>query len=758
MMLWWGPDLVQIYNDAFRVLLADKHPAAAGQGAAGCWTETWDQLAPVAAGVLAGSDATYFQDQLVLISRSGFVEETYWTFSHSGITNQAGDVGGLLIAASEVTAQVISARRLATVRGLSDVSVSGAGTVAEVCAAAIGVLSRDCASVPFAAAFLTDDDGANLRLAGSYALASDTTLKLVRIQETTGLGRVAATGVSEVLSGLAGRVAPGTITPGPLGPAIPDQAMLLPLWAAGRDRPAGVLALGVSPYRTLDTSYRTLLELIAREVSVLMTDALAYESQRARAAELTELERRQTEFYQNVSHELRTPLTLIQGPVHDLLADSTVDLAARHRAGLRVVERAAAQLRRLVDTLLVFSRVEGGVLHPDTEPTDLPVLTAGLVSMFRSGAESAGLHLDLDVSGMDGPVDVDRGMWSTIVVNLLSNAVKFTAKGAISVGLATSERRVELTVTDTGPGIPKAQLPLLFDRFHLVPTLSRRRSQGAGIGLALVADLVHANGGDITAHSTLGRGSTFTVTVPIGVRPAASSPPRPLDAPGHDVTALADETAPAAEPIGVPAQSVEPTAGIARRGTVLLVEDNDDMRAYLARLLAQDGWQVHDVADVDQALAVTFVPDIVLCDVMLPGRDGLDFVRLLRATATLSDVPVLLLTARAGPDAAAEGLAAGADDYVTKPFHAQELLARIGVHYELSKLRRYALHQAQSQVADLRAALASNRQIGAAIGVLMNSGRLTEEQAFTQLREASQHSNRKLRDVADDVIHTGALP
>lgn len=221
---------------------------------------------------------------------------------------------------------------------------------------------------------------------------------------------------------------------------------------------------------------------------------------------------------------------------------------------------------------------------------------------------------------------------------------------------------------------------------------------------------------------------------------------------------MVDEAMRAAQPAGVPTQRIGSAAEPGNGGIILVVEDDEDMRAYLARLLTDDGWRVRAVADVDQALAVTDVPDIVLADVMLPRRSGLELVRVMRATAALCEVPVVLLTARVGPDRAAEGLVAGADDYVTKPFNTVELLARIHVHYELSKLRGYALLRANDDVANLQVAMTSNRRIGAAIGVLMTSRHITEESAFALLREASQHANRKLRDIAEAVILTGALP
>jgi len=757
MLLWWGPDLVQLYNDAYSACLGDKHPAAVGQPAAECWREAWDELGPMAASVLGGCGSTYAENMFLLMDRAGYVEETYWTFSYSPVTDQTGEVRGIFVATSDVTAQFVGEKRLATLRALGSVSTSQSGTVIDSCAAAMRVLARNRGSLPFAAVFIPDEDDLQLRLAGSYGLAADTAVagtRVVKIDDRSAIGRVALSGDSEMIADLAEWLPSGGVELGPLGPKLPHQALVVPLWVSGQSKPAGVLALGLNPYRAVDEVYRTFLYLVARQLSVLVADARAYESERKRAEGLAELDQDKTHFYQNVSHEFRTPLTLIQGPLHDLLADEGLQLPDGHRDGIEAAHRATLQLRRLVDTLLEFARAEAGQLEAVREPTDIAQLTAELVGMFSSAVESLGLDLDVDIPPLPEPVDVDREMWAKIVMNLLSNAVKFTHQGSITVRMRALDEHVELVVADSGQGIPAAQLPLIFDRFHRVPSQLRRGGDGAGIGLSLVADLLAANGGTVSADSTLGLGSTFTVVLPRTPGRSADHPVRPLEAPGDEVTAITADSLSLGRPEGPPAVPTAPDRG----GHVLLVEDNEDMRRYLARLLVEDGWAVTAAGDVDEALATAQAPDLVISDVMLPGRSGLDLVRLLRANPELSRIPVILLTARAGPGPVVEGLDAGADDYVTKPFQSEELLARVRTHFELSQLREFALKQAENQVAHLHVALGSNRQIGAAIGILMAEHKITDEQAFDMLRTASQHTHRKLRDIADDVLLTGAIP
>jgi signal transduction histidine kinase/DNA-binding response OmpR family regulator len=471
----------------------------------------------------------------------------------------------------------------------------------------------------------------------------------------------------------------------------------------------------------------------------------SYRRQLSRADALAELDAAKTRFFQNVSHEFRTPLTLLLGPLTDLLADPDATIPAAYRAGLEEAQRAGRRLEVLVDALLDIARAESGALEVDAEPTDLAELTADVVSMFRSTVENAGLKLVVAASPLPQPVLVDRERWVEIVSNLLSNAVKFTRAGTIGVALRVVGEQVELEVVDTGIGIPADELDDVFTRFHQVPDVSDQ-FEGAGIGLSLVRDLVRAHDGEIGVRSSVGEGSTFTVTIPMRTGVADA---RPLSTP----------TAAAVVAAKTDAAVVDFPAAEGAQGSVLVVEDNPDLRNYVVRLLHSDGWEVHAVPDAETAMeqARQLRPDVVLSDIMLPGRSGLDLLRTIRAADNLHRLPVILLTARATAESTVEGFNSGADDYMIKPFDRNELLARVRIHVELARLREYALSQAENTVANLRAALATNRQIGAAVGVIMATEKLTDEQAFERLRAVSQRTHRKLRDLADEVVYTGRL-
>jgi signal transduction histidine kinase/CheY-like chemotaxis protein len=757
-MIWWGPDLVQIYSEAMVPLLGDKHPVALGQPATECWAEAWAAVGPLAAVVLGGGGATHSDDLLLFLKRHGYIEETYWTFSYSPIFNDANAVLGILVATTDVTARVVGERRLATVHELGTMSRAELPSLKDATQAALAIMGRNRPAMPFAACYLRDGD--ELKLVDAYGLVRGTEAcpLTVPCHASIPIAHVARAGRSQMFD-LGPFAQPGDVAPSPLGPAVPTLAMLTPLTLSGQSDPVGVLMVGVNPYRGVDHVYRSFFDLIGRQFSTLLTDSRAHQQQRHRAELLVELHESKTRFFQNVSHEFRTPLTLVLGALGGPSAESSPDAPVLDAEDIEAARRAALRLDRLVDALLTFAQAEGGALVAHRQPTDIAQLTQDCTSMFRSAVEQAGLTLTVNVPPTATVVDIDPEMWSRILLNLLSNAYKFTKTGSIEVRLRVSNNMAFLEVEDTGIGIEADALDRVFERFHQVPSAQARTGPGAGIGLALVADLVSAHDGQVTVDSTPGRGSVFTVSVPLSGSSGPEVAPTPLSdrLRAQVLTDLVATKDGHEEDVGEAQHESRAQAGSSSRGQVLLVEDNEDLRRYLVRLLREDGWEVTDAPDVETALAIGSMPDLVLSDIMMPGLDGLALVRMLRANPDLSRTPVILLTARAGAESAAEGLRAGADDYIVKPFDPTELLARLTVHHELACLRNFALDEAENRSANLERALTSNRQIGAAVGILMAMHKLTSDRAFAMLREASNNTNCRLRDVADQVVLTGSL-
>jgi len=417
--------------------------------------------------------------------------------------------------------------------------------------------------------------------------------------------------------------------------------------------------------------------------------AVALRELRAANARLAELDVAKTAFFSNVSHEFRTPLTLMLGPLEDALSEEAGVAQSSGYQRLATIHRNALRLLKLVNTLLDFARLEAGRVNARFEPTDLAALTADLASTFRSAVERGGLAFTVDCPPLPEPVYVDREMWEKIVLNLLSNAFKHTFTGAITVRLRRVAEAITLTVEDSGVGIPAAELPRLFERFHRVKGAASRSHEGTGIGLSLVQELVDLHGGTITVESQAGRGSSFMVTLQAGSAhlPAASVSEQAAGSSGHGTAAYVQEALQWLPP------ATGDTAAAARTGVarprVLLADDNADMRGYVTHLLA-DSYEVTAVPDGQVALeaALAAPPDLVLSDMMMPRLDGAGLLKALRADERTRRLPVILLSARAGEEASVQGLDAGADDYLVKPFTARELLARVRAHMLLARERR----------------------------------------------------------------------
>jgi PAS domain S-box-containing protein len=444
-----------------------------------------------------------------------------------------------------------------------------------------------------------------------------------------------------------------------------------------------------------------------------ITEKKAYEREIARQREeLAQLDVLKTQFFANVSHEFRTPLTLMLGPLDDAIRDADEPLAVRQRERVEVARRNGLRLQKLVNALLDFSRVQAGRIRAHYQPTDLAMLTQELASNFRSLCESAGLALTIDTPPLAEPVYVDPEMWEKIVLNLLSNAFKFTVVGGIAVSLAASGGMAELAVRDTGIGIPEDDLPRVFERFHRVETTAGRTHEGTGIGLALVQELVNLHNGDVGVESVLGRGTTFTVHVPLGRDhvPRDRLDDTRLTSTAVHADAFVNEASrwlPDAEKTrAVEAPPEEEAASGSAQSLVLVVDDNADMREYLVRLLSQH-YSVIAAQNGRDALdhARNHHPDLILTDVMMPHIDGIGLLNAVRADPDLRGTPVIMVSARAGEESRVEGLDAGADDYLVKPFSARELFARVRACLELNLIRRRATQAVQESEQLFRAFL-----------------------------------------------------
>ena len=676
-VLFWGPDLVALYNDAYRPVFGTKHPWALGKPARECWSEVWDVLGPLFGGVVSTGQAFWAQDHPFFLQRHGFSEETYFDVSYDPIRVEGGGVGGLFCIVTETTGRVLGERRLRTLRELG-ARTSDAATAGAVGAAAAEVLAANRGDFPFALFYVLDDAG-RARLAGAAGLDGAAIDPVLPLEAHADLAAALAEG--RTLDVAAARFVPRPPV------AARERALVLPLTAGLK--PAGVAIVGTSRTLALEGDYRALFDLVAGRVSTALANVHALEEERRRADALAELDRAKTDFFSNVSHEFRTPLTLMLSPLEETLADPGLAPAERER--LTVVHRNGVRLLKLVNTLLDFSRIEAGRAEASYEPVDLGPATAQLASTFRSAVERAHLSLDVDCPPLAEPVWVDREMWEKIVLNLVSNAFKFTFEGGIAVRVRDGADAVTLEVSDTGTGIEAAEQVQIFERFHRVRDARSRSHEGSGIGLSLVQELARLHGGAVAVQSAPGIGSTFTVTVPRGTAHLPAErlrAARGLVSTGVSAAAYAEESLRWLADDEAPADASAPAGD---GGRVLVADDNADMRDYLRRLLERH-WTVEIVADGQAALAAAHArpPDLVLTDVMMPRLDGFGLVAALRSDPRTASLPIILLSARAGEEARIAGVDAGADDYLVKPFSARELIARVNTHLGLARARRAA--------------------------------------------------------------------
>ncbi|MGA3132215.1 MAG: ATP-binding protein [Terracidiphilus sp.] len=712
MWMAWGPDLTFLYNDAYRrTTLGKKHPWALGKPAAQVWHEIWKDIGPLIHQVMETGEATWQETLLLILERSGYPEESYHTFSYSPLSDSDGRIVGMLCVVMEDTVRVIGERQLASLGMLAE-ALAGAISKQDVFAAIEHGLAHQ-KDMPCTLTYLLDEDGSRLKLVSRTGMDAGHPAASLVIDPTDSL---APWPIHRILSSNQGLTVENLLELFPHLPhgcwdRPPARARLVPIARQGQDKPVGVFIAALNPYRQFDAFYAGFLDLVVGQIAASITNANAYEQERKRAEELAELDHAKTAFFSNVSHELRTPLTLILGPIEDALTSQSPPSPKN----LEMLHRNALRLLKLVNGLLDFVRIEVGKVHASFEATDLSLFTAQLASVFRSAVERAGLQLVVDCAPLPEPVYVDREMWEKIILNLISNALKSTFEGEIRVTVRPVGKQVQVSVSDTGTGISERDLPNLFQRFRRIDGARRRSHEGSGIGLALVQELVEMHGSSIHVKSTVDVGTEFILTLPFG-REHLSSERVVSNAAGEsslqdselsqgsavayvqeamgwlsDEDRLKGEVAAAA--VGDESRKIAANSA-GHKPVILLADDNADMRQYVSSLL-QGRFQLVQAGTGKSALAQAeqLIPDLVLTDIMMPEMDGFALLAALRQNPATRNVPVIMLSARAGEEARIDGIDAGADDYLTKPFSARELLARVDAQLKLARLRKEAVEQ-----------------------------------------------------------------
>jgi signal transduction histidine kinase/DNA-binding response OmpR family regulator len=679
-------DLFLVYNDAYLPILADKHPEALGRRGRYALWDIWGRIGPMLAGVIATGEATRSDDTMLPVVTAGRLQERYFTFTFSPLIRAEGGVYGIFCVLTETTERVLSQRRLRLLNAVAS-AVMKTRTIDDAVSATVKVSADQPVDLPFLAAYIGAGGSPDIVLYG--ATPSVLPLFPPKLSELTDwdpgsrsraevqiIDRVASVipGLAEVLAG-----------------DCPDQALVLPLGEEGST--AGALVIGASPRCPLDTQYRGFCQLLADQLSSALASAVSHEQQRERADALAELDRAKTAFLANVSHEFRTPLTLLLGPLEDALSEAGPDGLHAHR--LFTARRNAGRLLRLVDALLDFCRIEAGRATAQLVCTDVGALTSHIASSFTELCERAGIELVLDCHAV--LADIDPAMWETIMLNLLSNAVKYTVDGSIYVAVHSESAQCRIAVRDTGIGIAAADLRQLGERFFRAGDGGGRSVDGIGIGLSLVRGLVGLQRGTVEITSQLGHGTTVIIRLPQSVGgTCVDHLPAGLQDNPYVVEAgqwVAPLSAPTESPTETALTSIED-----ERQLVLIAGDNADMQAYLQRVLSAH-WRTV-LVDSESALETTRIlrPDAVVTDTIIPRLDGFDFVEAIRADLALAATPVLVLSARTGAKAVSEGYAGGADDYLAKPFHSQELVDRLSARLAAAARERAGQQQREAEL------------------------------------------------------------
>ncbi len=723
-LIAWGPETIQIYNDSYRPICGAKHPESMGQNFRICW----ETALPVVGDKFdrgQQGEGTYITDQRMFLDRYGYLEESFMTFSFAPIRDESGGVGGIFHPISESTGKMLSARRTQALRDLG-AAISKAKSVDE-----IGKLTQDLYNdyvldVPFALLYQLEKDKASLiSCAGIPADTSLTPLKIdIENDEKWPLKNAITSGEIITVTGLDEIFGAFTCQP---YEQPPHTAVILPLRISGQEELFGFMIAGVSACRALDNEYLNFYNLLAATYNTAVSNVYAYEQEQKRAEALAAIDRSKTAFFSNVSHEFRTPLTLMLGPLEDMLSKSSEEF----KAPLEATHRNALRLLKLVNNLLDYSRVEAGRTQAVYQLTNLPQLTADLASSFRSIIEKAGMQLTVNCNPIYADTYVDMQMWEKIVLNLLSNAFKYTLSGSITVSLRQLGEKVELKVADTGVGIPKKELPHMFERFHRIENSAGRTHEGTGIGLSLVHELVLLHGGLIAVESIEGVGTTFTVTIPTGKlhlpQEHVSQTQKLNDSSAVKGAFLQEAISLLQNEEDKQLEAVEPSVADATAvndfeasngARVLVVDDNADMRAYLARLL-EPYFTVTTALNGQDALNKLNngqLPALVVSDIMMPVMDGKEMLAQIRSNPRMLRLPVIFLSARAGAESRIDGLEAGADDYLVKPFSAAELLTKIRAQINISSVRLHAEQQLRNLF----------RQAPVAIGIYRGANYMVE--------------------------------
>ena len=524
MLLWWGPELLHLYNDAYRPILRDKHPASLAAPAAQVWAEIWDVAGPLAKSVQEGGPATWTEDLQLFISSGGMAEETYFTFSYSPVPGDDGAIGGLLNTVQETTAKVQGERQS---RMLHDLSARAAEAKAEEDAYGIAAqtLSANTLDLPFVLFYLLDDSGEQARLVADGGWVDyEGAARAALIPTAHGqaavswpLAEVVRTSRELVVEDLAARFGP---LPAGRWSAGPERAIILPLTRAGRSTPYALMVAGISPHRALDDRYLRFFQATADQVMAVIAAARAYEAEKNRAeaflTKLTLANQDLESFSSSVSHDLRAPLRALDGFAGILEEDHAPELNEEARRKIKVIRDSVQRMTAILDALLALSRIGYQAVHK--ERFDTEAFVGRICQELTAPAEGA--KADVSIGALP-PTWGDQALLRQVWVNLISNALKYSAtrpRPRVQIDGFDAGEETIFSIKDNGVGFDMRninRLFIVFQRLHRSDEFS-----GTGVGLAVVKRIVEKHGGRVWAESAVDEGAAFFFSLPRSNGPA----------------------------------------------------------------------------------------------------------------------------------------------------------------------------------------------------------------------------------------------
>jgi signal transduction histidine kinase len=501
MNIAWGPELIQIYNDATAAIMGHKHPAAMGQAIRETWAEIWSFLEPVLGEVWRSGRPTTMGSTRFFIDRRGFLEEMYADITYSAVRDERGEVGGLLSTSIESTERVLGARRLRTLRDLSSSAVAATNDES-ACAGVMDTLAGSAADIPFAFLYLCDaPDDAQARLAGS---ANASTLG-AEAPALVPLGDEPPTGAPWPIARVLRSGAPERACEG--------RALALPVRRSALEPSYGVLVAGLSPHLALDDAYRDFLGLVARDIAQSLAGVRALSEARAQAERVAEARVKET-FLDVAAHELHTPLTSLKMRIQ-LATRQASESGVVDPEVLRNAHRAIERMGRLVDDLFNVAALKSHRLSLVRRRSDLGELCKRVADEQSLSSKRA---VALDVPGDPVWAEVDPHRILQVITNLVANALKYSpAEGVVSLSLRVGDE-LSIAVDDEGPGVEPALRARIFDRFFRAPGVAVQQGSqvGLGLGLFIARSIVEEHGGRIWVEAREGPGSRFCVALPLG--------------------------------------------------------------------------------------------------------------------------------------------------------------------------------------------------------------------------------------------------